>query len=282
MVPAVAPRPSARRLACSAALALVLTACGVEPPPPMPAPAPTGTTSAIAPSARAPQFPAVPPAGTPEPSEAPRRRAWPRAGVSPDPRPPQGPVPAPPAAGSLLLPAVCCSEPRGGRQLDAIVIHTTELEDRRGTGDLLRLATFFSRAGRSAHVANDADGLSARMVPDGRFAFHSTYWNVSTVGLEQMGFSAFQPADWRQRAVQLESSARWIAHWAGRHRVPIRRCEVTGLRYNRTDRVVAGTIVKRGVCSHGQLDPRNRHDPGAAYPWDAVLRRARAIVAQAG
>jgi N-acetyl-anhydromuramyl-L-alanine amidase AmpD len=56
---------------------------------------------------------------------------------------------------------------------------------------------------------------------------------------------------------------------------------VAGLRYNRNDRVVAGTIVKRGVCSHAELDPRNRDDPGPRYPWDYVLAKAREIASRA-
>jgi len=277
MTPRVPPCLPAHTVALALALALAvaLAACGADPPGQAPEPDLPATVPA-----------ASPPIGEPEPGEpAPRRRPRrppPRAGVSPDPRPPQGPVPPAPAMRPLLLAEACCSEPRRGRQVDAIVLHTTEIAERRGFDDLFRLATFLARVRRSAHVVNDADGLSARMVLDERIAYHSTYWNVSTVGLEQMGFAAFTGADWRARAVQLENSARWIAHWAGRHRIPIRRCEVTGLRYNRTKRVVAGTIVRRGVCSHAQLDPRNRHDPGAAYPWESVLRRARAIVAQAG
>jgi len=211
-----------------------------------------------------------------------RRRPLPRAGISPDPLPAQGRVPLAPEAGLQILPARCCSEDRRGRQVDAIVLHSTEMADKTGFRDLAGLTRFFARVRRSSHVANDGEGHSSRMVDDGRLAYHATYWNVSTVGLEQMGFSAFTGKDWLSRPIQLESTARWIAHWAALHRIPIRRCEVAGLRYNRRKRVVAGQITRRGVCSHAQLDPRNRRDPGAGYPWDAVLRRARQVAAATG
>ena len=117
------------------------------------------------------------------------------------------------------------------------------------------------------------------MVADDRMAYHATYWNATTIAIEQMGFSDLSPATWLARRAQLDATAGWIATWARRYRIPIRRCVVTGIRYNRDRRVVAGTIVRRGVCSHSQLDPRNRDDPGPGYPWNVVLSKARARAA---
>ena len=165
--------------------------------------------------------------------------------------------------------------------MDAIVLHATELPDEPGIRDLKRLAGFFARRALATHVANDAAGNSSRMVGDDRFAYHATYWNPTTVGIEQTGYSSHTGAQWRQRRAQLESTARWVAYWARTYRIPIRRCEVAGLRYNKRKRVVAGDIVKRGVCSHSQLDPRNRDDPGPSYPWRDVLARARAVARDA-
>lgn len=221
----------------------------------------------------------VPTATEGGPPEDRSRETLPRAGISRDPLPPQGPVPKPPAARLRLLPLSCCSELRGRTQVDAIVIHTTERPDEPAYEDLDSLWRLFIRVHRSSHVANDAEGHSTRMVDDGRFAFHATYWNVSTLGLEQMGSASFTREEWLARPSQIDNTARWIAHWAGLYRIPIRRCQVTVLRYNRNRRVIAGEIVRRGVCSHRQLDPLNRGDPGEGYPWERVLSRARAIVA---
>jgi len=246
----------------------------VVPPGPTVAqtvPAPTAPASATPPAFRVP-------ATTPtKPTR--RHKPQPRAGVSPDPLPPEGPVPPAPSAIQALLPA-CCSEPRNGRQIDAIVLHSTEQPDAPHTGDLAKLTRYFASTQKSSHVADNADGASVRLVADDRIAYHATYWNVSTVGIEQVGFSTFSTRTWMKRPAQLETTARWIAHWAGLYRIPIRRCVVAGLRYNpKINRVIAGQIVQRGVCTHAQVDPRNRDDPGARYPFDAVLARARAIVA---
>jgi N-acetyl-anhydromuramyl-L-alanine amidase AmpD len=161
------------------------------------------------------------------------------------------------------------------------VLHATESPEQPGSSDLLGLARYFRRAGLASHVADDAKGSSIRLVGDDRLAYHATFWNDVSVGIEQVGFSSFTRAQWLARPAQLATTARWVAYWARRYRIPIRRCAVTGLRYDRNDRVSAGTMVRRGVCSHAQLDPRNRDDPGRGYPWDVVLARARAIANRA-
>ena len=213
-----------------------------------------------------------------------RRRAssrYPRVPASTDPLPRAGPIPAPPQPALVATLGRCCRESRKGARIDAIVVHATESPDGPGTLDLRRLARYFTRSTKSSHVADDAEGNSSRMVADGLMAYHATYWNQRTLGIEQVGYSSFARAQWLARPRQLEASARWIAFWARSYRIPIRRCRVAGIRYNRRGRVVAGVIVRRGVCSHAEVDPRNRDDPGPGYPWALVLARARAIAAAA-
>jgi N-acetyl-anhydromuramyl-L-alanine amidase AmpD len=199
-----------------------------------------------------------------------------------DPLPPTGPVPPEPRTAVLAPLGKCCSEPRGPAPVDAIVVHVTESPDRPGTTDLTKLARFLAGKGLAAHAADDAEGNSSRMVADDRLAYHATYWNVGTVGIEQVAYANLNRKQWLvDRRAQLDTTAAWIAYWAREYRIPIRRCVVAGLRYNRRKRVVAGAMVKRGVCSHAQLDPRNRDDPGPRYPWDYVLAKAREIASRA-
>ena len=202
--------------------------------------------------------------------------------ATPEPDAQAGPVPLEP--GSVLRAdlSTCCSEPRGSAPVDAIVIHVTESPDRPFAADLVGLARFLRSRRLTTHAADDAAGNSVRLVPDNRLAYHATYWNATTVGIEQVGYATFTRADWLlRRRAQLDATAAWVAHWARLYRIPIRRCVVTGLRYNRRNRVVAGAVVRRGVCSHAQLDPRNRDDPGPRYPFDYLLAKAREIASRA-
>jgi hypothetical protein len=209
-------------------------------------------------------------------------KTLPRMRPSLDPLAPEGPVPREPATSVLAPLGKCCSEPRGPAPVDAIVVHVTESPDRPGTADLTKLARFLAAKGLAAHVADDAEGNSSRMVADDRLAYHVTYWNLGTVGIEQVAYADITRKQWlSERRPQLDATAGWIAYWARTFRIPIQRCQVTGLRYNKRKRVVAGTLVRRGVCSHAELDPRNRDDPGAGYPWQYVLAKAREIASRA-
>lgn len=242
---------------------------------------------ATAPAQPAPTVPTpAPPQGDAGPLPPVDRRApvkaLPRMAASLEPLARELPVPGAPATSVLAPLGKCCSEPREGAPIDAIVIHVTESDDRPGTTDLSKLARFLAGRGLAAHAANDAEGTSSRMVADDRLAYHVTYWNRGTLGLEQVAYANLTSAQWlRDRRPQLDSTAAWIAYWAREYRIPIRRCEVAGLRYNRKKRVIAGTMVKRGVCSHAELDPRNRDDPGPGYPWGYVLAKAREIASRA-
>ena len=211
-----------------------------------------------------------------------RHHRFPWVEPSTDPLPPQQPVPSAPRASVVTSLGRCCSESREGRPIDAIVLHTTESSDEPGLRDLLRLVRFFARSELGAHVADDAEGNSSRNVRDALMAYHATYWNAATLGIEQIGAASFTRSQWLRRPRQLEATAAWIAHWARQYRIPIRRCVVGGIGYNRHNRVVRGAILRRGVCSHSELDPRNRDDPGAGYPWRDVLSRARSIARSAG
>jgi hypothetical protein len=209
-------------------------------------------------------------------------KTLPRVPRSLEPLAAKRPVPDAPETQVLAPLGKCCSEPRDGAQVDAIVVHVTESDDRPGTADLTRLARFLAKRGLATQAANDAEGNSSRMVADDRTAYHSTYWNRGTVGIEQVAYATLTREQWlRDRRPQLDSTAAWIAYWAREFRIPIRRCQVAGLRYNKRKRVIAGTVVKRGVCSHAQLDPRNRDDPGPGYPWGYVLNKAVEIASKA-
>lgn len=152
---------------------------------------------------------------------------------------------------------------RTGR-IQAIVIHSTESHNYEGPRDLAAIGEWFDNpaAQASAHVCTDADGTSARYVPDHRKAWHCASYNSATLGVEQIGQAA-QPK-WHDREVR--ETARWVAQWSIAHHVPIRKGAVS-----------AGRVTRTGVLRHSDLGDLGggHNDPGPNYPFGAMLRWAR-------
>lgn len=171
---------------------------------------------------------------------------------------------------------VVCQSSRDGARPIIIVLHTTEGHNRPGVGDLRDLAAFFDRieTQASAHIANDAEGHDARMVPDERKAWTCAGFNSVSLNIEQIGFASTSKAEWfKQAPHQLANTAGWIAEWHEKYGIPIRRGAARG-----------GTVTRTGVVGHKQLgiEGGGHVDPGTAYPFDYVLDLAVLKAAPAG
>jgi N-acetylmuramoyl-L-alanine amidase len=157
-----------------------------------------------------------------------------------------------------------------------IILHTTEGWDYgwpRDRGLRAALSYFHANArGVSVHIVTDRFGQSGRSVPDTLKAYHARDDNTYSLGIEQIGYAAYTRPQWLARKPQLDATAAWIADWNAKYKIPIRRCITTGY----------GRVTTAGVCSHGQVEPCCRTDPGRGYPWDYVLARARLLAGSAG
>jgi N-acetyl-anhydromuramyl-L-alanine amidase AmpD len=166
-----------------------------------------------------------------------------------------------------------------------IVLHTTTdarksstvvVRNEPGLRDLRKLGAWFDDPAHavSSHVANDADGNDARYVKDRRKAWTEAAFNSVGLSIEQIATSGFDRRRWiRNRARQLENTARWIAHWHHRWHIPIRPAEVSG-----------GSVVRSGVTTHAALGAAGggHDDPGPGYPFKHVLRLARTYASHHG
>lgn len=154
---------------------------------------------------------------------------------------------------------------RGGVKPRLIVLHSTESDNRPGPDDLKALADYFAAPSTqaSSHVLTDADGNSARCVPDSEKAWTQAYFNPWCLSVEQIG-RASQGA-WAEE--ELRETARWLAKWSRDFDVPLVRGEVSG-----------STIARAGVVTHKQLGSLGggHSDPGDAYPVDRVIEMAKA------
>lgn len=145
-----------------------------------------------------------------------------------------------------------------------ITIHDTESFDHLGVHDLQGIAAFWNRQGKGfgAHAGVDKVGLSARYVNDDQIAWHTGGHNTNNLGIELIGFARFSKAIWLTRPKQLEKTARWIAYYSKTYGIPIQKS------------------LTHGVATHRQWSaafPQDTQhsDPGAFFPFWAVLARAR-------
>jgi N-acetyl-anhydromuramyl-L-alanine amidase AmpD len=157
---------------------------------------------------------------------------------------------------------------RHGVKPSLITLHDTEGANIKGIQDLRGLGTFFDQSlgtdhESSSHVADDAEGNSARFVADSLKAWHCAFYNSVSLGIEQIGFAGQK--SWPD--AQLQETARWIARWAHEYGIPIRQGRVS----------LDGRIIQSGVVRHSDLGNLGggHHDPGANYPFTEVLRIAR-------
>ncbi len=152
--------------------------------------------------------------------------------------------------------------------LNLLVLHSTESHNRPGDSDLAGVAGWFDNpsADASCHVVVDADGHSARCVPDRLKAWQVGTYNSAALGIEQIGFASQGWFAWRKSWRQMRESARWLAHWSIRYGIPLRRATVAG-----------GAVVRSGVTTHAELgvEGGGHHDPGP-FPFHRVLWLARA------
>jgi hypothetical protein len=148
---------------------------------------------------------------------------------------------------------------RNGVKPRLIVLHTTEGHNREGLEDLRGLVSFFNNPASqvSSHVANDAEGNDARIVPDERKAFTQAAFNSVSLSIEQIGFASQK----QFTEAQLRNTAHWIAHWSKKFGIPIRHS------------------TTHGVCQHKDLGPQGggHHDCGPNYPFGKVLSIARSM-----
>lgn len=159
---------------------------------------------------------------------------------------------------------VCNQSSRGGAKVRLLVLHSTESDNRAGKADLESIADWFDNpaAQASSHVLTDADGNSARCVPDSEKAWTQAGFNPYCLSVEQIGRAS--QSSWDDD--ELRETARWLARWSREQKVPLVRGAVSG-----------SSITRAGVVTHKQLGAYGggHTDPGDGYPVDRVIELAK-------
>ena len=157
-----------------------------------------------------------------------------------------------------------------GRQIDLIVIHTMEMDEKGETAE--NCAQWFRNPGAkvSAHYCVDADTI-VQCVRDQDVAWAAPGANSDGIQVEHAGRAKQTGREWSDEysTAMLERSAQLVAELCAKYKIPVTWLYAADLR--------AG---KRGITSHDAVSKafkRGSHwDPGTGFPVERYLALVRA------
>ena len=163
----------------------------------------------------------------------------------------------------------------GGRQIDLIVIHTMEMDEKGETAE--HCAQWFRNpiAKVSAHYCVDADTI-VQCVRDEDVAWAAPGANSDGIQVEHAGRAKQTGREWGDAysTAMLDRSAALVAELCRRHKIPVTLLFPADLKAGR-----------RGITTHKAVSDafkRSSHwDPGAGFPIEAYLAKVRALLAAA-
>ncbi len=160
--------------------------------------------------------------------------------------------------------------------IDSIVIHTTEGSDTNGDGYYMECYTqainWFKNSSSqvSAHYVVAPNGEITQMVAIEDVAWHATYYNKRSIGIECAGFAS-KAATWTPELLEaLESLVAWLCETYG----------VVPLHPTNTATTDGGYLTSTGIVGHSQVQTSgsaagsqygSKSDPGSYFPWTTFI-----------
>ncbi len=156
-----------------------------------------------------------------------------------------------------------------GQTIDAIVIHTTE-----GSFTSGGVVSWFQNPNSkvSSHYILDHDGAIIQMVADDKKAWHATYYNSRSIGIDFCGKASDPDTFTDPNMDALIDQVAWLCY-----KYDIPAVHPTGDAYDYPD----DNLDEPGFVAHGQVQPWNRSDPGPHFDWDGFLSAVQAKLAAA-
>lgn len=156
-----------------------------------------------------------------------------------------------------------------------LVVHSAECPLRGGYAQsLTKWASPVYPAGPEASWQRFVDPIvRLRFIPDHLGAWHASEANGLSIGWEQAGYAAFTRKDWTtpEGMQQLHNLAYDMAEVAKRDGIP----PVWLTNKQVRDVLDRGVRSIKGFCTHRQIDPESRTDPGNGYPYDLLMAQVK-------
>ena len=153
---------------------------------------------------------------------------------------------------------------RAGTVIDSIVIHTLEASYTSGLNTLTNPNEI-----KSAHYVISPQGEIAQLVAVENRAWHATYYNDRSIGIEMAGVAS-DPNTWNQQ--NLEALVDLVAWLVVEYDIPVFHPSGTA------DDYPNNTFDSAGIVAHSQIQPWNKSDPGFYFPWSQFIASGNAKV----
>lgn len=154
------------------------------------------------------------------------------------------------------------------RRTQLWVIHTAECPLKIGYAEsMTEWADGDSYSPRVSWRAFIDPATVALFIPRNEAAWHATWANPISMGYEQSGYARFSRAEWLGPVGLAQISL--LAQQLVKDGIPA--AAVKRLSNSEVNAVKAGNTTITGLCSHAQINPDTRTDPGAGYPWDVLI-----------
>lgn len=114
------------------------------------------------------------------------------------------------------------------------------------------------------------------MVPPQYAAWHASEANPMSEGFEQAGYARFTRAEWltADGMKQIDNLAWLLAQRAKANGIPM-----VWLTTAQVNAITSGRDrVTKGFCTHRQVDPDTRTDPGDGYPFDVLTAKVNSYL----
>lgn len=111
-------------------------------------------------------------------------------------------------------------------------------------------------------------------------AWTQGYANPYSIGLECAGYARFSKADWLTSAglKQLENLAHEWVYYLKKEQKAGNDIPRRWLSTPEVQKVMAGNRSIKGFCTHAQIDPASRTDPGPNFPYDRLMTRIKQLM----